>query len=164
MYTPGRRPDPPPAAPPAPPVADCHPEPAIPASHRDLLAQPLTVALSTRSPAAAPRTQPVWCSLDGNDVLVNTTRQRQEGRNLTTDPRATVPALDSSDSSRWIETRGDAGPAEDDALEHPDRLTRQYTPHKHFYGSIYPLQQAGYETRVIARIHPRRITCDAIHR
>jgi hypothetical protein len=60
----------------------------------------------------------VWCSVDGNDVLVNTTRQRQKGHNLTADPRATVLALDSDDSSRWIEIRGGVDLAEDGALEH----------------------------------------------
>jgi PPOX class probable F420-dependent enzyme len=165
MYTRGRAPGPPPATTPVTSTgAGCHDEPAIPASHRDLLDRPLTVALSTRMPDGSAQTQPVWCSVDGNDVLVNTTRQRQKGRNLTADPRATVLALDPADSGRWIEIRGDVSLAEDGALEHLDRLTRQYTRHQHYYGGIYPAAQAGYETRVIARIHPRRMTCDAIHR
>jgi PPOX class probable F420-dependent enzyme len=164
MYTHGPRPDPPATTPIPAPTASCHDEPAIPASHRDLLDQPLTVALSTRMPDRSAQTQPVWCSIDGNDVLVNTTRQRQKGHNLTADPRATILALDPGDSSRWIEIRGDVDLAEDGALEHLDRLTRQYTRHHYYYGSIYPLRQAGYETRLIARIHPCRITCDAIHR
>jgi len=121
MYTSGRRPDPPPATAPTPPRhAGCHDEPAIPESHRDLLGRPLTVALSTRMPDRSAQTQPVWCSLDGNDVLVNTTRQRQKGRNLTADPRATVLALDPGDSSRWIEIRGDVDLTEDGAPEHLD--------------------------------------------
>lgn len=165
MYTHGRRPDPPPAPTPiASPGDGCHDEPAIPASHRDLLDRPLTVALSTRIPGRSAQTQPVWCSVDGNDVLVNTTRQRQKGHNLTADPRATILALDPGDSSRWIEIRGDAELAEDGALDHLDQLTRQYTRHQHYYGSIYPVGQAADETRIIARIHPRRINCDAIHR
>jgi PPOX class probable F420-dependent enzyme len=165
MHAPARVPGQLPATTPVPPPgAGCHGEPAIPASHRDLLHRPLTVALSTRMPDRSAQTQPVWCSADGNDVLVNTTSQRQKGRNLTADPRATVLALDPDDSSRWIEIRGDVGLAEDGALEHLDRLTQQYTGHQHYYGSIYPVAQAGYETRLIARVHPRRITCDAIHR
>jgi hypothetical protein len=32
-----------------------------------------------------------------------------------------------------------------------------------YYGYIYPVQQQAHETRVICRIHARRITLDAIH-
>jgi Pyridoxamine 5'-phosphate oxidase len=71
-----------------------HGEPGIPGTHRDFLDRPLTVALSTRMPDGSAQTQPVWCSLDGNDVLVNTTWQRRKGRNPGADPRATILALD----------------------------------------------------------------------
>jgi PPOX class probable F420-dependent enzyme len=144
-------------------TAPCGTEPAIPASHRELLERPLVVALGTRMPDGGAQTQPVWCSLDGNDVLVNTTWQRRKARNLAADPRATVLALDPDDSSRWIEIRGDVSLAEEGAHEHLDRLTRQYTGHERYYGTIYPVGQRDHENRVIARIHPRRITCDAIH-
>ena len=143
---------------------ECRDEPAIPASHRGLLERPLTVALSTRMPDGAAQTQPVWCSLDGNDVLVNTTRQRRKGRNLAADPRATVLAVDPEDSSRWIEIRGDVDLVDHGALDHLDSLTELYTGHQHYYGTVYPVEQRELENRVIARIHPRRVTCDAIHR
>jgi PPOX class probable F420-dependent enzyme len=142
----------------------CADEPTIPETHRDLLRRPLWVALATTLPGGGAQTQPVWCSLDGNDVLVNTTMQRREGRNLVADPRATVLAIDPGDSSRWIEIRGDVELTGEGALEHLDRLTEQYTGRPHYYGAIYPDTQRRYETRVIARIHPRRILCDAIHR
>lgn len=51
----------------------------------------------------------------------------------------------------------------DGALEHLDALTRRYTRHPAYYGHIYPAEQAK-ETRVVVRIHARRITVDAIHR
>jgi PPOX class probable F420-dependent enzyme len=106
----------------------------------------------------------VWCSRDGNDVLVNTTRQRRKARNLAREPRATVLAVDPDDSSRWTEIRGDVTLGGDAAEDHLDRLTRAYTTHEHYYGGVYPLEQRDREERVIVRIHPRRITCDAIHR
>jgi len=141
----------------------CAGEPAIPASHRPLLDGALTVTLSTRLPGGHPQTHPVWCATDGNDILVNTTRQRRKGRNLAADPRATVLAVDPADSGRWIEVRGDAELIEEGALDHLELLTERYTGHRNYYGSIYPIRQRRCETRVIARIHPRRITCDAIH-
>ncbi len=148
-----------------PPLAvACHDEPALPASHLDLLGAPVVAALSTRMPDGQAQTQPVWCEVDGGDILVNTTRERRKGRNLALDPRATLVAVDPNDSGRWIEVRGDVDLIEDGALDHLDALTRRYTDHEHYYGAIYPLAQRERETRVIARIHPRRITCDAIHR
>jgi PPOX class probable F420-dependent enzyme len=162
MYTYGGRPVPSPAL--ASRVAsECGTEPEIPASHRDLVERPLVAALSTRMPDGSAQTQPVWCSVDGNDVLVNTTRQRRKGRNLAADPRATVLVVDPKDSGRWIEIRGDVSLIEDGATAHLNELTRQYTGHAHYYGSIYPPAQQRYENRVVAQIHPRRITCDAVH-
>ena len=148
------------------PVAprSCAAEPTIPETHRDLLERPIWVALASTLPGGGAQTQPVWCSLDGNDVLVNTTIQRRKGRNLAADPRATVLAIDPTDSGRWIEIRGDVELTGEGALEHLDRLTGQYTGRPQYYGAVYPEEQRRYETRVIARIHPRRIACDAIHR
>jgi hypothetical protein len=51
----------------------------------------------------------------------------------------------------------------DGAIEHLDALTLRYTRHPCFYGYVYPAAQEWLETRVIARIHARRITLDAIH-
>ena len=62
-----------------------------------------------------------------------------------------------------IQIRGDAELCLEGALEHVDMLTRRYTRHPHFYGCIHPVEQEARETRVIWRIHPRRITLDAIH-
>jgi PPOX class probable F420-dependent enzyme len=163
MYTRGGRPISGPAATSAAP-SRCRSEPSIPTAHRDLLARPLAVALSTRMPDGSAQTHPVWCSLDGNHVLVNTTRQRRKGRNLAADPRATVLAVDPDDSGRWIEIRSDVELIDDGALEHLDRLTEQYTGHSHYYGAVYPDEQRHHENRVIARLHPRRIACDAVHR
>jgi PPOX class probable F420-dependent enzyme len=142
----------------------CVDEPRIPASHRELLGAPVTAVLSTRMPDGSAQTQPVWCAVDGNDVLVNTTRERRKGRNLAADPRATVLAVDPTDSGRWIELRGDVDLVEQGALAQLDELTAAYTRHRHFYGGVYPAQRRLRETRVIARIHPRHIVCDAVHR
>jgi hypothetical protein len=49
------------------------------------------------------------------------------------------------------------------ALDHLDVLTRKYTRHACYYGFIYPVEQQARETRVICRIHAKRITLDAIH-
>ena len=51
----------------------------------------------------------------------------------------------------------------DGAEENLDALTRRYTRHPRFYGFVYPIEQRARETRVICRIHARRVTLDAIH-
>ncbi|MBT8228441.1 MAG: TIGR03618 family F420-dependent PPOX class oxidoreductase [Dactylosporangium sp.] len=142
----------------------CRDEALIPDTHRDLVERPLLAAMSTRLPGGAAQVQPVWCLPDGNDVLVNTTRERRKGRNLAADPRATLLVIDPDDSGRWLEIRGDVELTDEGAEEHLDRLTEQYTGQPHYYGTIYPQQQRVRETRVIVRIHPRRVNADALHR
>jgi PPOX class probable F420-dependent enzyme len=134
----------------------------IPDSHRDLLDRPLLAALSTPLRTGA-QVHPVWFELDGNDVLVNTTLERGKGRNLLRDPRATLLVVDPANTSRWMEIRGDVDLQPDGAAEQLDRLTRRYTSHPGYYGHIYPTDRRDLETRVVARIHPRRINLDAIH-
>jgi PPOX class probable F420-dependent enzyme len=141
----------------------CEDEPPIPDDHRNLLERPIAAVFTSRLPSGAAQTQPVWCEPDGNDVLVNTTRERRRGRNLEVDPRATLLVIDPQSIVRWIEIRADVDLIGDGAEEQNDRLTRQYTPHDRYYGSVYPVAQRECETRVIVRLHPRRITCDAIH-
>jgi PPOX class probable F420-dependent enzyme len=142
----------------------CAEEPLLPPTHRGLLERPTTAALSTRLPDGSAQTQPVWFEAEGNDILVNTTRERRKARNLEADPRATLLVVDEGDDGRWIEVRGDVDITTVGAVEQLDRLTRRYTTHPRFYGYVYPLERLERETRVIVRIHPRRIVCDAIHR
>jgi PPOX class probable F420-dependent enzyme len=151
-------------APPLPGPVGCGWEVALPSDHLDLLDAPLVAALATRLPGGFPQTQPVWCRRDGNDILVNTTLQRRKGRNLLADPRATLLVIDPADTSRWIEIRADVDLSTQGAEQQLDELTRTYTRHTHYYGEIYPLGQRTLETRIIARLHPRAVHCDAIHR
>jgi PPOX class probable F420-dependent enzyme len=71
--------------------------------------------------------------------------------------------VDPESSVRWIEIRADVDLIGEGAEEQNDRLTRRYTRHDRYYGPVYPVAQRACETRVIVRLHPRRITCDAIH-
>ena len=142
----------------------CEDEPAIPPTHRDLLERPLNAVICTRLPDGFAQVQPVWFEVDGNDLLVNTTRERRKGRNLEDDPRATLLVIDPDDDGRWIEIRGDVDLIACGAEAQLDRLTRRYTRHERFYGWVYPVERRELETRVIVRIHPRRIVCDAVHR
>ena len=136
----------------------------LPASHLDLLDRPLLAALATRLPDGAAQVQPVWCGREGDVVVVATTLERRKGRNLVLDPRATLLVIDPADSSRWLEVRGDVELTTDGALPLLDRLTREYTGHPTYYGPVAPAELAARETRVTARLHPRRVNRDAVHR
>ena len=137
---------------------------SMPATHLDLVESPIVAVLSTLLPSGRPQTQPVWFDFDGHDLLVNTTRERQKGRNLERDPRATLLIVDPADANRWIEVRADVEVSLDGALEHLDHLTRRYTPWPRYYGYIHSLERQRHETRILCRLIPRHVVCDAIFR
>jgi PPOX class probable F420-dependent enzyme len=136
----------------------------IPESHRDLLTRPIHGVLTTMMPDGQPQSSLVWCDEDGECARLNTTRERQKGRNMRANPKVSLLLVDPDDTSRFIEIRGEAELIETGALDHLDQLTRAYTHHPCFYGHVYPIEQQQRETRIICRIHARKITLDAIHR
>jgi PPOX class probable F420-dependent enzyme len=136
---------------------------AIPASHLDLLERPICGVLTTMSTAGQPESSLVWVDHDDECATVSTTLERRKARNLRANPKVSLLVVDPDNTGRFIQIRGDAELVRDGAAEHVDRLTRRYTHHPRFYGFVYPAEQQGRETRVICRIHARRITLDAIH-
>jgi PPOX class probable F420-dependent enzyme len=109
-----------------------------------------------RLPDNSAQTQPVWFARDGNDLLVNTSLERRKGRNLLADPRATLLVIDPA-GTRWVEIRADVELSTREAETQLDELTRRYTRYPSFYGHVYPVTRRATETRVIARLHPRKI-------
>ncbi|HRE26760.1 MAG TPA: PPOX class F420-dependent oxidoreductase [Anaerolineales bacterium] len=138
----------------------------IPDTHSDLLRAPVHGVLTTLMPDGMPQSSIVWVDYDGQCLLLNTTLERQKGRNMQADPKVTVLVIDPNDSSRWVEVRGTViEMTREGAEEHADKLTQRYCPHKkHFYGDIYPVEQRAKETRVVVRIRPLKVTWDAIFR
>jgi PPOX class probable F420-dependent enzyme len=136
----------------------------IPASHADLLERDVVGVLTTLMPDGQPHSTLVWVGLEDGLACVNTTLERQAGRNLRADPRVSLLVVDPDDTGRFIQVRGVAELLTDGAERHLDGLTRRYTGHPAYYGWIYPVEQRERETRVIGRIHARRVTLDAIHR
>jgi PPOX class probable F420-dependent enzyme len=136
---------------------------AIPASHLDLLSRPICGVFTTMGADDQPQSSLVWIDTDGECARVNTTLERQKGRNLLANPKVSLLVVDPDDTARFIQIRGDVELVTDGADEHLDALTRKYTHHPAYYGHIYPLEQRARETRVIVRINARRITLDAIH-
>jgi len=135
----------------------------IPATHVDLLDRPVCGVLTTLGRDGQPQSSLVWVDRDPQCARVNTSLDRQKGRNLLRDEALSLLVVDPENTSRFIQIRGDGELLTVGAVEHLDALTRKYTPHPAFYGYVYPLEQRDRETRVIVRIHARRITLDAIH-
>jgi PPOX class probable F420-dependent enzyme len=135
----------------------------VPASHLDLLTRPVHGVLTTMMPDGQPQSSLVWVDFDGECPLVNTTLERQNGRNMLRNNRVSLLVVDPDDSGRFLQIRGRAELVRDNAVEHLDRVTRKYTAHPCYYGHVYPEGQRSRETRVIVRIRPLRVTLDAIH-
>jgi PPOX class probable F420-dependent enzyme len=136
---------------------------AVPASHVELLTRPICGVLTTLGRDGRPESSLVWVDTDGRCARINTTLERRKGRNLMRDPRLSLLVVDPENTSRFIQIRGLAELVTEGAIDHLDALTRKYTTHPGYYGWIYPEEQRARETRVIVRIHARRITLDAIH-
>jgi PPOX class probable F420-dependent enzyme len=135
----------------------------IPTSHLDLLTRPICGVLTTMGSDGQPQSSLVWVDADGACARVNTTLERQKGRNLLANTKVSLLVVDPDDTARYLQLRGDAELVTDGALDHLDALTRKYTRHPAYYGYVYRAAQRSLETRVICRIHARRITLDAIH-
>lgn len=136
----------------------------IPDSHIDLLVEPVHAVLTTMMPDGQPQSSLVWCDYDGTYVRVNTSRERQKGKNMQANPKVTLLLIDLHDSGRWMEIRGEVEITEDGALEHLDEITRQYTNKPCYYGHIFPVEKRERETRIICKIKPKKVNQDAIHK
>jgi PPOX class probable F420-dependent enzyme len=136
----------------------------IPESHLDLLARPIHGVLTTMMPDGQPQSSLVWCDYDGECARVNTSRERQKGRNMQANPKVSLLIVDPENTGRFLQIRGEAELLEAGALEHLDEITRRYTRYPQYYGYVFPVEKQERETRIICRIHARKITLDAIHK
>jgi PPOX class probable F420-dependent enzyme len=135
----------------------------IPGSHLDLLTRPAYAVLTTMGPDGQPQSSLVWVDVQDGVAVVNTTLERQKARNMVANPKVSLFVVDPENTSRYIQIRGDAELSTEGALAHLDAITRKYTGYPAFYGHVYPAEQQARETRVVCRIHARRISLDAIH-
>ena len=135
----------------------------IPASHLDLLTRPICGVLTTIILHGQPQSSLVWVDYDGEFARFNTTLERQKGRNLLGNPMASLLIVEPDNAARFIQIRGDVEIIREGATEHLYTLTRAYTRYPRFYGYVYPITRSAQETRVICRLHSRRITLDAVH-
>ncbi len=135
----------------------------IPATHLDLLVRPVSAVLSTIGSDGSPQSSIVWVDYDGACVRFNTTTHRQKARNIRENPKVSLLVVDPENSARYLQIRGDVELDTRSAVEHLDALTRKYTRHPRYYGFVYPAEIQSRQTRIVGRIHPKRVTVDAVH-
>lgn len=129
-----------------------------------MLLQPIHGVLTTMMPDGQPQMSIVWVDYADEFVLINTTLERQKGKNMQANPKVNVLVIDPTNGVRFIEVRGEVAEiTSDGAVPHANKQARAYS-HNHkqrFYGDIYPEEQQHKETRVLVKISPQKITTDA---
>ena len=128
----------------------------IPDAFRDLLDDPVVVALVTIMADGQPQATPVWVDYDGTYVRVNTARGRQKDKNMRVNSKVTVLAIDPKDTGRWLEIRGRvAEDTEEGALEHANALSLKYDGEPDFYAKNP--ERRHTQQRVTYKIEPLRV-------
>jgi PPOX class probable F420-dependent enzyme len=78
----------------------------IPASHLDLLDEPVLAHAATTGPKGEPQSNPIWFIWDGNHVVISIGPEGQKARNLTRDPRIALSMADPEYPLHYLEIRG----------------------------------------------------------
>lgn len=130
----------------------------IPASHKDLIEQPLVSTLATVTPAGQPHTTAIWRFYDGTHILFMTSRHLQKAKNIAVNPNVSLMVIDPHNSARYLEVRGVVEEVtEAGALEVLDKITYFYTGKPTYYGHIVPAENLGTRTHIICKIRPTKV-------
>jgi PPOX class probable F420-dependent enzyme len=130
----------------------------IPDSYLDLITGPIHAVLTTISPSGKPENTVVWCSWDGEYVLVNTIEGRRKANNVRANPYVALTAVDPSNAERWLDVRGIVVEMVDDVGNaNIDAHTRLYTNHDKFFGGYAAAEREATEKRVVMKIKPERV-------
>lgn len=120
---------------------------------RELFAKKVFAHLATLEPDGSPNVTPVWCRLDGDDIVINTALGRAKAKNLANDARVAVSLTDPDNPYSVIAIRGTVvGFTTEGADEVIDQLAKKYMD-----VDSYPLRKEG-EVRVTVLIRPDRIS------
>ncbi len=130
----------------------------VPASHVDLLTGPYFAVLTTVAPSGQPENTVVWCSWDGEHVLVNTADGRRKPANVRNNPKVALTVIDPQNPFRWIDVRGEVA----EIVPDPDYANinahaKLYAGVDEYYGGVSPIEMKGKEDRIIFKIRPDRV-------
>jgi PPOX class probable F420-dependent enzyme len=131
---------------------------SIPETHLDLIAGPYYAVFTTINPDGAPENSLVWCSWDGEHVLVNTAKGRRKDRNVRQNPDVAVFVLDPQDNFRWIDVRGFVAEiVPDPEAENISAHAKLYVGVDSYYGDYQDIELKGKEEREIIKIRPEHV-------
>ena len=103
--------------------------------------------LATIMPDGSPQVTPVWFSIDGEDILINTNEGRVKDKNMKARPRVAMVIQDPAAPDRYLGVRGEVvGYTREGADEHINTLSLKY------YGRPWQYQES--QRRIIYRIKP----------
>lgn len=129
----------------------------IPENLKDLLQRPIVVAFATSNPDGQPQVTPVWASLEGEQIWINSAVGRRKDRNVRANPKVTVLSLDPENAFHWLEARGEVVEFDESeaALAHINKLSGMYAGNDDYY-SFNPGGR-GKEQRVIYKIQLSKV-------
>lgn len=114
--------------------------------------------LITVMPDGQPQTTPIWCNLDGDDVLINTMKEFRKQKNMSLNPKVTLLAYRLKQPLRNIEVRGQVVEMiEEGALVHLNELNALYGCGPEFFGDSVDAELRHKFTPVKVRIQPVRV-------
>ena len=93
-----------------------------PESHQDLFEKTYPFYLSTVDAAGHPRITPVWCALDGNDLLLVIERGSPAESNIRQNHRVSILAFDRGNPLHNMEIRGEIVEIEKDEDSLPQQM------------------------------------------
>jgi PPOX class probable F420-dependent enzyme len=103
--------------------------------------------LATIMPDGSPQVTPVWFSVDGEDILINTNEGRVKDKNMKARPRVAMAIQDPHKQDRYLGMRGEVvGYTREGADEHINWLSLKY------YNKPWTYQEG--QRRIIYRINP----------
>ncbi len=123
----------------------------IPSSHKDLFEKKAFAHLACHLTDGSILVNPVWCTLEGDRVVINSAQGGLKDRAMRRDNKVTVCISDPDDPYRYLELRGTVAEiTTDGADEAIDKLAKKYRG-----VDTYPYHKDG-EIRVIYRIQPEK--------
>ncbi|HSJ89157.1 MAG TPA: TIGR03618 family F420-dependent PPOX class oxidoreductase [Anaerolineales bacterium] len=122
---------------------------AFPTDFLDLLKDETRALLylATVMPDGSPQVTPVWFSIDGEDVLINTNEGRVKDQNMKARPQVAMVIQDPKEQDRYLGMRGEVVEyTKEGADEHINRLSLKYYDR--------PWKYTEGQRRIIFRIKP----------
>ncbi len=125
---------------------------AIPASHQDLIDQPIVASLGTTLPDGTPQVTPVWFDFDGGYLYFNSAAGRLKDKAVRKQPYVALTMVDPNNPYRYIAVRGPVVEiTEEGGRDHINQLSKRYTG-----SDVY--QGPPTETRVKYKVQPEHVT------